>query len=227
MDRRPNVTEQKPLSDQELNEIVLRLLKEGRWPILVVREDRRELLAEIKKLLDDQRHNVRCRFSEEEAGGVLRMLTGGGERKAPLRDLRLWLKGAKRVVIADPYFMHGDPTSWGWGSLTDDEKKRKAEDYAEEVRQILGTVEEVDLFHLPGPPKEVQTAVRKKALKGKKVKAYETTEIHDRIWIRDGEDARIVGTSFGGIGRKLSFIVELPQDDRALFQTELNRIRKK
>ena len=220
------MAEEKPHTDETIRDTVRQILIEEPWRILVVQDDRQDLLADIKKLLDDHQRAVRCRFSEEEAGGVLQMLTGGGERKAPLKDLRLWLKGAKRLTIADPYFTHGDPTSWRWPQLTDAEKKNKAEEYAVEVAQVLGAVEEVDIFSLPGAPKELRTALKKIALKNRKGKEIETTEIHDRVWIKDGEDARIVGTSFGGIGRKLSFIVELPQQDRIEFQAHLARIKK-
>ncbi len=68
--------ESRPPSD-ELVEAVRRVLFEALPLGIVVRNDHEELVREIKKLLNEQLV-VRCRFSEEEAGGILRMLTGGG-----------------------------------------------------------------------------------------------------------------------------------------------------
>jgi hypothetical protein len=55
---------------------------------------------------------------------------------------------------------------------------------------------------------------------------YPTTEIHDRVWIKNSGQAKLVGTSFGGLSHKLAFIVDLPQDDVVLFMHELYRIQQ-
>ncbi len=221
--------DEKPPVDAALVEAVRRafheVLREDGYPHLIVeRHDDSWLLGEIKQILADRQDSIRCRFSDDDAGMVLKALTGPGVtgRSAPLRELRLWLKDAKRVVIADPYFMHGNTS--GWGDLTDDEKKDRADAYADEVRQVLGPVAEVDVYHLPDPPKELRTAMKRIAFEGRRVTPHETTEIHDRVWIKDGNDARVVGTSFGGIGSKLAFIIALSEEDRTRFQEELRRI---
>jgi hypothetical protein len=45
------------------------------------------------------------------------------------------------------------------------------------------------------------------------LKKSDTDKIHDRIWIKNVKEAIVVGTSFGGLGKRLSFILELPNDD--------------
>lgn len=217
------MSEEKARAEESIEETLRRVLAEEPRPLVVFPHDHDALLADIKKLLEEQRPLVRCRFAEQDGDGLPRMLTGGGDRCAPLRYLRSWLKGATRLTIADPYFLHADAA--GWAGLSDKEKKRRAEDYAKEVRQVLGGIKKVEVFHLPGPPKPVTTAMRKVAWKDRSAKLIETTEIHDRVCIRDGDDARIVGTSFGSIGRKLAFIVQLPDEDRKAFLRKLGRIR--
>lgn len=201
----------------------------GDFPLIVhVERDDAALLAEIRRMLDARGEVGRCKFSNDGDGSLKHLLTSKEltGRAAPLRDLRGWLKGAKRVTIADPYFIHGDPTSWGWSKLTDSEKTNKANEYAAEVKNVLQNVEELDVFHLPDPPKELATAMRKIAFAGcKTVNKFPTLEIHDRVWIKGREDAQLIGTSFGGIGRKLSFMLTLPTDDRIAFLKELDRIK--
>ncbi len=51
--------------------------------------------------------------------------------------------------------------------------------------------------------------------------------MHDRVWIKDGNRAKVVGTSFNGLGKKLAFILNLPESDLRAFQTQLPRIRKR
>lgn len=217
-------------ADPDLVEAVRRVLLDlgpVPYPLVVVHQelDRERLLADIKSLLADQAAVVRCRFSEQQVDGVMQLLTGGGDRKTPLADLRRWLTGAERLVIADPYLLQGAPTSWGWSKLSKSQKRLKAAEYAEEINRTLGNVEELDVFHLPDPPSEVATAMKKIAFKGRKHRLFSTTDIHDRVWIKDATEARVVGTSFGSIGRKLAFILPLPEEDLRAFQKELQRIR--
>jgi hypothetical protein len=208
--------------DRKLEAALRRVISESRWPIIVVRDNTAEVLDEVRKL----RHacqGARCRFAEGEGDGLLRMLTGGGDRQAPLKDLRAWLKGATEVTVADPYFFHGDTT--GWNTRSRKSKKQAAERYAADVNKVLGSVKRVTVYHLPDPPKTMVTALKRLAWRGRKVHAIATTEIHDRVWIRDDSDARLIGTSFGSIGKKIAFMLELPSDDRISFVSELRRIR--
>jgi len=218
--------EEKRLND-EIVDAIRRVLIETVPLRIVVHNDHDQLLGKIKSLLDAQTGTVRCRFSAGEANGITHFLTAKGERKETLKDLRLWVKNAKHLIIADPYFMQGDPTGWDWKNLPDRDRKSKAHEYATEVAGILGDVSEVDIFHLPSPPKELRTAMKKVAFRGRNFTTYETTDIHDRVWIKDRDEARIIGTSFGGIGNKLSFMIALPDDDLNAFQGEIAKMKKR
>lgn len=197
------------------------------WPCspleFLVREQRR-LAERLREQIVQDVVTARCRFSEDQAGGVMRLLTGFGGRTVALKDLKSWVRGATRLVIADPYVIAGNSSRWG--SLGKSAKKSDATAYAQELNAVLGDVEDIDVFFLPDPPKEMKSALKKEAFKGRRVRYFPTTEIHDRVWIKDATDARLVGTSFGGIGRKLAFILELPSEDRQRFSAELERIRR-
>jgi hypothetical protein len=190
------------------------------------------LVVEQRRLADRVRAQIvqelgsvaRCRYSEEQADGMMRLLTGSGGRLVALKDLRSWVRGTRRLVIADPYVVAGNSSRSGGFDKSD--KKSEAIAYAHELHEVLGDVAEIDLFFLPDPPREMKSALKKVAFKGRKIRFFPTTEIHDRVWIKDSNDARLVGTSFGGIGQKLAFILELPSDDRQRFCDELDRIRK-
>lgn len=41
----------------------------------------------------------------------------------------------------------------------------------------------------------------------------DTDLIHDRIWIADRKRAIVVGTSLGGLGNRMAFILQLPRYD--------------
>lgn len=225
MTREGTASEGAPI-EEAVHNALRRFFDGAKFPFILVKQtDTEELLANIKKLLAEQQVRSQCRLADEDASGATRLLMIGGQRKEPLKDLRQWIKGASRLVIADPYFMHGDPTSWNWSGISDKEKKKRAKEYAEEIKTVFGDVKTVEIFHLPGPPREVSTAMRKVVFAQRNVQYFPTTEIHDRVWIKDGEDARIVGTSFGGIGRKLSFMLDLPDEDRKEFEAALARIR--
>lgn len=45
------------------------------------------------------------------------------------------------------------------------------------------------------------------------VSVQATDAVHDRVWIADRREGIIVGTSFNGLGRKISFLVPLPPAD--------------
>lgn len=194
------------------------------------KETQTEIVSEIRQSFKDAQNTFRCRFEETAtSSGELRLLIGGGTpRKESLREFRSWVSGASRVIVADPYFMHGNPKAWNWRELSSEDKKKKAEEYATEVAKVLKGIEKLDIFHLPDAPKEMKTAMRRVVFKCLKTppRCYPTCEIHDRVWIRDGLDARIVGTSFGGIGSKLAFMLPLPKADLEAFQEELDRIRR-
>lgn len=145
-----------------------------------------------------------------------------GARRDALKNLRDWLSSANKVVIADPYFLQGE----GWKKMKPPERTLYAEKYAKEAHATLGQVQTLEIFHLPAAPKEMLAAMTEITFRERNYRCWETTEIHDRVWIRDDNEARVVGTSFGGLGvRKLAFVLPLPDEDLAAFKDELAKIQ--
>lgn len=50
--------------------------------------------------------------------------------------------------------------------------------------------------------------------------------IHDRVWLLDDKRAYYVGTSFGGLGKKVCFINRLPTKDVKGFMELVEKIIK-
>ncbi|TOM29243.1 hypothetical protein CGH80_23485, partial [Vibrio parahaemolyticus] len=89
-------------------------------------------------------------------------------------------------------------------------------------------IRSLEVFHLPGPQGEVKMKIHK-TLRSRNIKLtyIETNEIHDRVFIRDQDEAVLVGTSLGGYGNKLAFVLDLPNEDLENFKAALEKIRQK
>jgi hypothetical protein len=100
--------------------------------------------------------------------------------------------------------------------------------YADElISRLPRGLHKLDVFHNPGPMKVIRRRVQAFADEaGIQLRNYPTEELHDRVWIRDGAQAKVVGTSFGGLGRKMAFVLDLPPADLEEFQHQLRRIRQ-
>jgi hypothetical protein len=123
--------------------------------------------------------------------------------KEGLSELRKWLNGAKKIIICDPYFLQFQPSKF-YGSI---------EVYANEMEKIIpSSVSDIDIFS-----NSYRSLVRKSVFKrlklGRKVRHFSSHEIHDRFVIKDGKEGKLIGTSFGGFGRKFFAMVDLPPSD--------------
>jgi hypothetical protein len=58
------------------------------------------------------------------------------------------------------------------------------------------------------------------------IQIFRSDSIHDRIWIVDGNKAYSVGTSFNGIGGKLSLLLDVPDSDLPAINRQLQRIKQ-
>ena len=58
------------------------------------------------------------------------------------------------------------------------------------------------------------------------LKLFVDYSLHDRVWIVNDNHAFIVGTSFGSIGKKVAFIIDLPNDDYISFKKHLMKATK-
>ncbi len=149
-----------------------------------------------------------CPFWAVQDDGLLHMLVGPGERATGLRELRDFTRGAKRLVILDPYFFSGDRAS--------------ASAYAEEVQKAarFGEVRDVHIVYDDScTTKAVLTKVKAAASTAKvRLTVRSDSTIHDRVWIADRKRAVVVGTSLNGLGTRAAFILPLPEEDLAFIQ---------
>jgi len=211
------------------------LLREADFPISELYRREAYFLKDLYMLRDlqEQIHQLSKRVHEiadrraicalsdksEEHDGVIRFLTGlPGKAKQEKKYLERQLHGAEKLTITDPYFF-----SWsGPNKIFENESK-----YTNFILQLVPkTVQRLEIFHLPGPNSRIFRKFEK-MIKSRKVNSryVETNEIHDRVFIKDGCDAVLLGTSLGGYGNKLAFILPIPEEDLEVFSRELERIR--
>lgn len=183
-----------------------------------LQEQVHQLTKQVRELADRQ---VICPLSDksEEHGGVMQLLTGlPNKEKQERKYLERQLHGAEKLIIADPYFF-----SWSGPNRTFDKESRYT-DFV--LRLIPSTVKSLEVFHLPGPNSRIFHKFDK-MIKSRKIKTryVETNEIHDRVFIKNDCDAVLLGTSLGGYGNKLAFILPIPKEDLTIFSNELERIK--
>lgn len=136
----------------------------------------------------------------------LNMMSAPGQRSEGLKEIKSFTKDAEKLIIIDPYIFSG--------------KKEKAEAIAEDFsRSARLTSNKLKSIHFIYDGDKITKAVKKGITKISKQNSVrlsfgETGQIHDRIWIRDRKKGLAVGYSFNGIGgNKLSFLLNLPNDD--------------
>jgi len=162
----------------------------------------------------------RCALAEGESANRLAYLISGLDerRNEEQRHITSWLVGTKNLTISDPYFF----------SFSGPNKVfRTQAQYVEWlIAFIPNEIKKLEVFHLPGPNRRIYSSIdeycRKMAIS---LENHETNEIHDRVLIKDGKDAKAIGTSFGGLGNKIAFVLDLPEEDLRAFRRELHRIK--
>jgi len=190
------------------------------WPWWEFRgEELHDRLAKIEQQLE-RIGKERCRFSGDRDGsGMLKLITGLESRIAEdQKYVTSWLKGSEKITIVDPYFF-----SFGGPNKV----FRTVANYSNwiELELIPRAVRELTIFHLPGPNGKIIKSFRDFCMKREiRLINYATNEIHDRVLIKDSNVGRVLGTSFGGLGNKIAFMLDLPYEDLQAFKSELYRI---
>jgi len=139
-----------------------------------------------------------------------------GERQKSVRTLKSSIKHARTLTICDPYIFHVPQGTTDRG-------------YIKELISTLpvDTLKHLDVVyrgtHSDELAQEFKAAMKRHAVT---LGLFVDESIHDRVWVVDAETAFLVGTSFGGIGNKTSFILELPPEDLRDFKTYLHELRK-
>jgi hypothetical protein len=179
-------------------------------------------LINIENKLDSliERNGVnRCRFSNESSDSVMKLITGVGldERNKAISHLSEKLMGTNTLTICDPYFIKGT-------------KMMPPENLANEFVNLLPrTLKVLELYVKPRVREKLFAESLNSALKNREIKLIvrKTDDVHDRVWIKDYDEAFVVGTSFNGIGNKCAFILDLPSEDRKQFIFSLSELSRK
>jgi hypothetical protein len=152
---------------------------------------------------------VRSEPDQGASGAPAPCMAMKGQRGVALELLRRFIESARSLIVCDAYFF-ADGTA----------------EHVEDFMSILplGTIQTVEIFFREKPDwvVPVQQALAERNVS---LQLYRTRDIHDRIWIADGNKAIHVGTSFNGLGRQTAFLLSLPDEDLAEFLEVLTEIR--
>jgi hypothetical protein len=174
--------------------------------------------AALSSLIDSLENELEVGSSEDDQSDefFLHLIVAGNVDAAidSLSGLRLWLKGAKKIIICDPYLFHYKRTSLF----------PTVEKYADGLAGILpASAEKLDVYS-----NSYTTSVRKCVMKEFKfrrtVRHFSSHDLHDRFIIKDGIEGKILGTSFGGFGRKFFSMIDLPAEDVKDVVSELRKL---
>lgn len=167
--------------------------------------------AEYKNTLLSLSESLEKEFERQAEGNdhdekfLLHLIVSGNldAAKDGMADLRIWLRDAKKVIICDPYFLH----------FQSSDLYKTVEDYADGLVKIFpASVTDIDIFS-NSYTQTVRRCVIKKLKDRRNIRHFSSHEIHDRFIIKDGKEGRLIGTSFGGFGRKFFAMIDLPRDD--------------
>lgn len=125
-------------------------------------------------------------------------------RERVIEHLKENMRGGKSLIVVDPYFLCKG-------------KKQNIEEYIEELDKVIGEFSKILIFtHTKkfGKDQEIKKEEHKEdeekiinfLNRNREVKIVKTSKLHDRLWIKDGVDYYIVGSSFNGIGLSFGFI---------------------
>lgn len=124
-------------------------------------------------------------------------------RKNGIEILKKFLKTSIEVIIIDPFFYTSA-------------MNQSVEDYINELNYVFSDFITINKVHIIYNGKHCNKHIRKAFLDLSNciITDSPTEEIHDRVWIKDRKQGKLVGSSFNGLGRrKICFIVNLPQQD--------------
>ncbi|MAT64471.1 MAG: hypothetical protein CMN57_02360 [Gammaproteobacteria bacterium] len=203
----------------QLREEILELLIRYRGPYVIREQIPFNQLEAVSEKLDSLLEKIdgsRCRYRESGDSSNLAYLVTGLNGDDGRQDLKEWLNGAKVLEIADPYFFH-------MGSYKD--TTQLVRNFEEMLPRSL---RRLSVYHKPNPSKALKQAFSD-CIRGHGVQQdyFRTSILHDRVWIKDGNRAKVVGTSFNGLGNKLAFILDLPESDLRAFQVQMSNIRRR
>jgi hypothetical protein len=172
----------------------------------------------IDSLID--RPAASCRMASSDGENIFEFMTGRGalERAKGVKYLSDWMNSPTEITIADPYFIKNS------GAISE-------ADYKNSLNGLLPlSLKKIKLFIGPRTQKYQKASIaawfnQLCATRGIQLEVFHQEEVHDRVWLKNGSDALVVGTSFNGLGNKCAFLLNLDAADTASFSAELDRIR--
>ena len=210
------------LKDNESHEIPHKTMRLFRMFYPFLDEEFEYRLHSIEDKIDSllDRPDVSCRMAGSDGENVIQLMTGLGdsERKKGVQHLSNWMNNTIEITIADPYFIKNS------GAISEI-------DYMNSLQGLLPqSLKKIALFIGPKTKKYQKASIASWfnqlcATRSIQLEVFHQEEVHDRVWLKDGSDALVVGTSFNGLGNKCAFLLNLDATDTASFNTELCRIR--
>lgn len=163
-------------------------------------EKEKHLLEAIEKL----QNYIKYADLLDQKDQDVKLLIPRGTRGRGLNFITNFVNTSKELIIIDPYFFAG--------------KEKRLNHYINEIKRAINFQNLESLIIIYDDSKDnsdYKTAIIEMAQHNDcHLKLQSTSLIHDRIWIKDKQEAILVGSSFGGVGkRRLSFIVDLPNED--------------
>ncbi|WP_017217366.1 hypothetical protein [Pseudoalteromonas sp. NJ631] len=198
------------MSYRRKKELLHYLLEEDAIVLLDLEEVfriRREL-EEIRSQLNSVSRNQGCRYSNEN-NNDLNLIITKENKDTGIKKIKNWLKNKPKTLrIIDPFI------------FTFDEKRKpdhiaNLEAYVRYVCDFVPKVlNEVHIYSNESPSEQV-VALFEQVLAENNITMirYESSEIHDRFFIRNDTAAKVMGTSFTGLGAKLSMFASLESED--------------
>lgn len=137
-----------------------------------------------------------------------------GDEDTGKRTLKSSIQNAVKLTICDPYLFHTPKT------LTESE-------YIAQLLSVLPleTLLELTIFYQAPNSRNSYREFKNRLPEHILLRGFINDSIHDRVWIVDDIHAFAVGTSFGGIGKRYSFLLDLPQDDLRDFRAFLDELQ--
>jgi hypothetical protein len=136
-------------------------------------------------------------------------------RETARQALKAKLRDAQKLIICDPYvFVIPQDTT--------------ETEYVKQLLSILpmNTLRVLEIAYSGRKSPRVVQELKKQIPASVSLKLLIDGSLHDRVWIVNDSRAFIVGTSFGSIGKKVAFIIDLPDDDFVTFKKHITNIRK-
>lgn len=174
----------------------------------------RHTLLSLKSRLEEENESEEI---EENSNPIdLQFMVSGNAENAKkgMFYLKAWMKGAERITICDPYVFRFEGSAL-YNSI---------EEYSAGLANIIPySAKRVDIYG-NGHKTAVRNAVVKEIKNGRNISIYSSHKIHDRFIIKNGNEGKMIGTSFGGFGNKFFCILDLPDQDVQEIISELRSL---